>query len=185
MPVWTSGSKRSRSWVRTIPITDDDIKAIGKDPKTALKFPPKYGFGDNAYVVHLDISHQLHCLNTLRFIAWGQFDEAAKQPYSDLHWHHVAHCTEVLRENMMCSADLDVVTSNWKETQDVPFADFNLNKKCTDAEMLIQPQDMREVPMEDEITGSMGFTRWTWNMDMRMTTLLEVPPEHIIKISAE
>ncbi|GAW21839.1 hypothetical protein ANO14919_113650 [Xylariales sp. No.14919] len=166
-------------WVRTFPITEQDVVAIGKDPRTAVKFPPDYGFGDNAYVAQLDIFHQLHCLNALRLIAWGQFkqeDKAANRPFSDLHWHHVAHCTEVLRENLMCSANLDVVTFNWKETQNVPFPDFNLNKKCTDAETLIEwqeenalsaetsrgfsrPEGAREVPMEDEYYRLYGLDR--------------------------
>ncbi|KAI0503270.1 hypothetical protein F5B22DRAFT_559680 [Xylaria bambusicola] len=166
-------------WVRTFPITEADIISIGKDPRTAVKFPAEYGFGDNAYVAQLDIFHQLHCLNTLRLIAWGQFEpaqEAAKRPYSDLHWHHVAHCTEVLRENLMCNANLDVVTFNWKETQEVPFPDFNLNKRCTDAELLIRwqeanalpveasrnfsrPEGVREVPMEDEYYRLYGLDK--------------------------
>jgi hypothetical protein len=166
-------------WIRTFPITAEDVRGIGKDPELAVKFPPEYGFGDDAYVAQLDIFHQLHCLNLLRHIAWGEFDrdgKTAKRPYSDLHWIHVAHCTEILRENLMCSANLDVITFNWKETQDLPFADFNLNKKCTNAEILMEwqkdntivaekarnftrPAGAKQVPISDEYYRIFGIEK--------------------------
>lgn len=88
----------------------------------------------------------------------------------------MAHCTEVLRENLMCSANLDVITFNWKETQDLPFADFNLNKKCTNAGILMdwqgknalaterarnftRPPGAREMPIGDEYKGIYGVER--------------------------
>jgi hypothetical protein len=157
-------------WIRTFPITADDIVGIGKDPRTAVKFPPDYGFGDDAYVAMLDIFHQLHCLNVLRTLAWEAFDRdgvTAKEPYPEIHWLHVGHCTEIVRENLMCNANLDVITFNWKETQLQPYPDFDLNKKCTNAEILMgwqehnalptkrsinftRPDGAQQVPMEDE-----------------------------------
>jgi len=145
-------------WIRTFPITADDVRGIGKDPELTVKFPPEYGFGDDAYVAQLDLFHQLHCLNLLRHIAWGEYDrdgKTAKRPYSDLHWIHVAHCTEILLENLACSANLDVITFNWKETQDLPFADFNTNKKCTNAEILVDWQEKNTIVAE----RARNFTR--------------------------
>lgn len=145
-------------WIRTFPITANDVRGIGKDPELAVKFPPEYGFGDDAYVAQLDIFHQLHCLNLLRHIAWGEFDRdgvTAKRPYSDLHWIHVAHCTEVIRENLVCGANLDVITFNWKETQDLPFADFSVNKKCSNTEVLMEWQEKNTIVAE----RARNFTR--------------------------
>lgn len=73
-------TRKALEWVRTFPITEADILAIGKDPRTAVKFPPEYGFGDNSYVAQLDIFHQLHCLNALHLIAWSSHRQEKKQP---------------------------------------------------------------------------------------------------------
>ncbi|KAI3322289.1 hypothetical protein HD806DRAFT_523640 [Xylariaceae sp. AK1471] len=166
-------------WIRTFPITADDVVKIGKDPITAVKFPPEYGFGDDAYVGTLDIFHQLHCLNVLRKLAWEEFDrdgKTAKQPYEGIHWLYVGHCAEILRENVMCNANLDVYTFQWKETQVQPYPDFDLNKKCTDLNILVdwqeknalptkksinftRPHGAQQVPMEDEFYRMFGLTK--------------------------
>lgn len=88
----------------------------------------------------------------------------------------VAHCVEILEENLVCNANLDVVTFNWKETQDRPFPDFSANKKCTNAEILVdwqvkntlpadrastftRPPGAKEVPLGDEYFGVFGAER--------------------------
>jgi len=137
-----------------IPIATNDVVRIGKDPKTTVKFLPEYGFGDDSYVAQLDIFHQLHCLNTLRILAWEAFDRDAmksKQPYPETHWPHVGQCTAVLRENLMCNANLDVITFNWKDTQHQRYPNFNLNKRCVDAEILMSRQEQNTLPTERSI----------------------------------
>ncbi|KAI0388970.1 hypothetical protein F5Y17DRAFT_165315 [Xylariaceae sp. FL0594] len=167
-------------WIRTFPISESDVLRLGKDPRTAVKFPPDYGFGDGAYVAQLDIFHQLHCLNTLRLIAWEAFDMdkllLSKKKYPEIHWLHVSHCTEVLRQNLLCNANLDVVTFVWKETQTLPYSDFDLNKKCVDADVLMdwqsvntlpterainftRPEGARQMPMEEEYFRMFGLQR--------------------------
>lgn len=130
--------------IQSFPITADDVRKLGKDPEVTVKFPIDYGYGEDAYVAQLDIFHQMHCLNLLRHIAWGEFDrdgKTAKKPYTELHWMHVSHCTEIVAENLLCNANLDVLTFNWVETQDLPFSDFNLRKKCTNFDAIVAWQD--------------------------------------------
>ena len=46
-----------------IPITDEDVRKMGKDPKSVARVPPKYrkDYGDGAIVL-MDFAHQMHCL---------------------------------------------------------------------------------------------------------------------------
>ncbi|KAK8004826.1 hypothetical protein PG990_010863 [Apiospora arundinis] len=99
------------------------VQELGKDPATAAQYPLSYGAGyAGHYVAQLDLFHQLNCLNLLRHAAWSEHTRdgrTAKKPYSALHW-----------------------------TQDLPFADFNLRKKCTDVETLVQWQEDHALPVE-------------------------------------
>ncbi|UKZ82910.1 hypothetical protein TrVFT333_010710 [Trichoderma virens FT-333] len=59
---------------RVFPVTRADIIRLGKDPETAVKLDPEiWGLGNDAYATALDIYHQLHCVNTLRQIAYGTY----------------------------------------------------------------------------------------------------------------
>lgn len=59
---------------RVFPVTRSDILKMSKDPSTAVKLEDDlWGLGDDAYATILDVYHQLHCLNSLRQIAYGQY----------------------------------------------------------------------------------------------------------------
>lgn len=46
-----------------IPITDEDVRNMGKDPNSVTRVPIQYrkDYGDGALVV-LEFAHQMHCL---------------------------------------------------------------------------------------------------------------------------
>lgn len=144
--------------IRTFPISGADVRALGKDPATAVRYPTSYGLGSDAYVAQLDVFHQIHCLNLLRSTAWAEFSRdpaVGKRPYSDLHWIHVSHCTEILMQNIMCTGSMDLVTFNWKQTQDLPFADFNVNHQCRDFDAIVKWQEENALSVE----RARNFTR--------------------------
>lgn len=65
-------------------------------------------------VVGLDVFHQLHCLDSLRqslrperYTHPDKRDEDASQ----VRLKHWDHCVEMIRQNLMCSADISPV--NW------------------------------------------------------------------------
>ncbi|KAF4454916.1 hypothetical protein F53441_2655 [Fusarium austroafricanum] len=136
--------------IRVFPITENEVRRLGKDPELLVKFPPEYGLGDNAYMAQIDMFHQIHCLNLLRHLAWAEYNRngTAKKPFSDLHWVHVSHCTDILMQNLMCNGNLDIITFNWVETQTNPFPDFGVMHQCRDFDAISEWQDKHSVPKE-------------------------------------
>ncbi|KAK4076824.1 hypothetical protein Purlil1_12591 [Purpureocillium lilacinum] len=60
--------------IRPIPVTREQIIKMGKNPDTVAKLEDHiWGLGDNAYVAALDLFHNLHCLNSLRQAAYGNY----------------------------------------------------------------------------------------------------------------
>ncbi|KAF5671243.1 hypothetical protein FHETE_4213 [Fusarium heterosporum] len=136
--------------IRVFPITENEVRRLGKDPELLVKFPPEYGLGNNAYMAQIDMFHQIHCLNLLRHLAWAEYHRngTAKKPFSELHWIHVSHCTDILMQNLMCNGNLDIITFNWVETQTNPFPDFAVNHQCRDFDAIYEWQDKHSVPKE-------------------------------------
>ncbi|KAI1020182.1 hypothetical protein LB503_006019 [Fusarium chuoi] len=136
--------------IRVFPITESEVRRLGKDPELLVRFPQEYGLGDNAYMAQIDMFHQIHCLNLLRHLAWAEYNRngTAKKRFSDLHWIHVSHCTDILMQNLMCNGNFDIITFNWVETQSNPFPDFAVNHQCRDFDAIYEWQDKHSVPKE-------------------------------------
>jgi hypothetical protein len=124
-----------------IPISADEVKKLGKDPKTAVKFPESFGYGSDAYVAQVDVFHQIHCLDALR-------EEMHRNYYSGLPSSsrntmqkvHINHCVHVLLQNLLCESSVDLITYNWMEGLHFPFPDFDLTHQCRSFEALLDWQ---------------------------------------------
>lgn len=148
--------------IRVFPISESELKRLGKDPAVSVKFPPEYGLGDDAYMAQIDMFHQLHCLNLLRHQAWKAYDHNAtvhSEPYRPLHWIHVSHCTDILLKNIMCAGSVDIVTYQWLESQHRPWPDFDVNHKCRNYDDIWDWQEKNTVPVEwgRNVTRPVGF----------------------------
>lgn len=117
-------------------ITHDDVLRIGKDPQRAIRFNPAWGLGEDLYMAEVDVFHQIHCLNMLRKALVTNYDY-----YWGRRWGfappldfrtHLRHCTSVLLQGLMCHADAEVITHEWREDQPWPFPDFGVVKQCRD-----------------------------------------------------
>ena len=127
---WEKMVDHEVSWVSAA-----DLISMGKDPSVTVKIPPRYGAGDDAYAVETDSLHKIHCLNRIRKDVY--FDYYWGKIYPDkntteLHRWHTNHCIYILLQSLMCDANTDLIPLVWREIQEHPAQDFNLNRKCGD-----------------------------------------------------
>lgn len=112
---------------RVFPLTKNDIIKMGKDPRYVAKLENDlWGLGDDAYVGTFDVYHQLHCLNSLRHIAYGTYYNSSmvKPTNPDVPEHHINHCVDMLMQALQCSGNVNLMTLDWVESQHYPFPDM-------------------------------------------------------------
>jgi hypothetical protein len=126
-------------------ISREDIVQIQKDPKISIVPPESWGMGkdshgDPNFFMEIDVFHQLHCLNALRKglihnydYYWGR--EYGFTPKSNFE-RHLNHCLDILRQTLMCHADVEAVVFNWRETQVAPYPDFGVYRTCKNWDVL-------------------------------------------------
>lgn len=151
------------AWTRVsdggwILIDANDVSKMGKDPSLASQASAsllsKLGkpTTEPMYFGMIDSFHQIHCLNTIRKHAyWDQYYAGPYGPFDshnahELHWTHISHCFDMLLQNLMCSANADVVTGVWMDGQKYPFPDFSVNKKCRNFEQLWEWNEDNKIP---------------------------------------
>ncbi|KAH6633942.1 hypothetical protein B0J18DRAFT_405658 [Chaetomium sp. MPI-SDFR-AT-0129] len=68
---------------------------------------------DGGYVGGLGISHSLHCLKRIKqYLHPDYYYNHEEQDWKEL-YSHVDHCLESLRQEILCSADVNVYTLKW------------------------------------------------------------------------
>ncbi|KAF3917711.1 hypothetical protein ABW20_dc0100293 [Dactylellina cionopaga] len=123
----------SVSRVAMFSISTSDVIKLGKDPSKTVRLPESLGFPPETHLAQLDSVHQIHCLNALRKAVFSDYYfDTKKKKLNRLHWIHLSHCAGIILQNLMCQSNLDIITLNWVNTQQNPFPDFSVNKKCRD-----------------------------------------------------
>ncbi|KAM3073411.1 hypothetical protein ACMFMG_004690 [Clarireedia jacksonii] len=153
-------------------LTKQEVEAIGKNATECAKTMPEWGYGPETYMAEIDVFHQLHCLDALRRTNvlnydyyWGK-DWGYEPPV--MFESHVDHCIDILRQNIMCNANMEMLTYNWRHTQHNPFPDIGANKLCRDFDALLRWQE--EVELKDEPA------KWEKIVRPADAVLLEMPP---------
>ncbi|KAF5875878.1 uncharacterized protein Bfra_002274 [Botrytis fragariae] len=116
--------------------------------KNPVKVPAEYGGGRLAFA---EAIHQLHCLESLwRHTYPDCYREAARKiKTNDQEWHdHMDHCVGMLRQKLMCDADVHLVAYNWSKGHDAPHPSFNTARQCRSFEAV------RQYVMENALDGS-------------------------------
>ncbi|KAI0480009.1 hypothetical protein F4859DRAFT_478102 [Xylaria cf. heliscus] len=137
--------------VNLISISEDEIRKLGKDPSLAIRSPESWwseSWGDG-YLGQIDVFHQIHCLNMLRQGLVTNYNYYYGKKYGlspPLQFGmHLNHCLGTVLENLMCHADVDIVTFNWRESQNDPFPDFAVRKQCRDFEAVVELQRKKKL----------------------------------------
>jgi len=61
-------------------------------------------------------------------------------------WHeHVDHCTDMIRQKLMCDADASLITYNWLRNHYYPHPNFNVEHQCRDYDRLLEIAEERKV----------------------------------------
>ncbi|KAJ7653983.1 hypothetical protein DFH06DRAFT_1203397 [Mycena polygramma] len=127
----------------------------------AIKLPNRtWPLSDReSYVSTLDIFHQLHCLDTLRKQASTGYN------YHRVSGKHIRHCIGVLRQALMCSADITTVVWQWSEKLQIAEQRDDIVHVCRDFDQIREWADQRtfldlevdfSVYIDDDLTVSGG-----------------------------
>lgn len=99
---------------------------------------------EGGYLVTLDVFHELHCLNTLRKYIY-------RESYPDMHTEdaqieHVDHCIDLLRQVLMCHADISLHTYGWRNDYRWPWPNFEIEHECRSWDTLMDWAKEHHVP---------------------------------------
>jgi hypothetical protein len=114
-----------------------------------VQINPKHGGGFPANVEGL---HHLHCLNLLRQSLYYNIDyyraEGKGAFVNDdmIVKHHVSHCLDIIRQQLMCTADTGLLGQVWWDVnQPKAFVDFNTDHKCKNFDAIRQWAQERQI----------------------------------------
>jgi hypothetical protein len=140
--------------IRVIPVTKETVVRLGKDPNTAVRLEDEiWGLGDDAYAAIFDVYHHLHCLNSLRKIAYGNYYNESQGRAGELKLRemHINHCTDILFQALQCSGNVNLLTLHWVETQDAPWPDMSVKRQCIDFDHLTEFRKQVSIDMDKYI----------------------------------
>ncbi|KAL4942954.1 hypothetical protein BDV06DRAFT_211448 [Aspergillus oleicola] len=90
------------------------------------------------YIVEVDVFHQLHCLHHLHKKAWGHEMGLNTSNLDEVSafWQHLDHCSESLRQSLMCSSDVSTIHWVWSDEYQRWQADGRVAHTCRNFEAI-------------------------------------------------
>ncbi|KAG2028572.1 hypothetical protein BDR03DRAFT_822552, partial [Suillus americanus] len=89
-------------------------------------------------MVSMEAPHQLHCLvsyTTPKYYGHAYIVFHNKPETVRMHLHH---CIEMIRLNIICDADVTMITWDWVQGRDIPYPpNFNTRHQCRNYEKIL------------------------------------------------
>ncbi|KUJ23458.1 uncharacterized protein LY89DRAFT_183107 [Mollisia scopiformis] len=115
-----------------IRLTHNEMLWAGYDIHDALLLD------DGDHTAILNVHHQLHCLNAIRKMTYIDYYTALGQHESHaLAKNHVDHCIEMLRQSLICYADISVMPYI-KDGEGHVRPDFDVAMQCRDYDRIVK-----------------------------------------------
>ncbi|KZM19143.1 uncharacterized protein EKO05_0010178 [Ascochyta rabiei] len=136
---------------RVYPVSQSELIKMNVDPSTVAKLEDStWGLGDDAYAAIFDVYHHVHCLNSLRHIAYGDYYNKSQARAHTVKQReiHINHCIDILLQGIQCNANLDLIPLHWVETQEYPFPDMSINKMCVNFDGLTEWRREHTIDMD-------------------------------------
>ncbi|KAI0947367.1 hypothetical protein AcV7_009811 [Taiwanofungus camphoratus] len=153
---------RISTGVKPTRISRDVLEKIGKrDRPSSVKFRDEDGGG---YMVSLEVTHQLHCLNMLRKYVYHEYYESWDPSFlakPEVFRTHLDHCVEMIRQNIMCHGDVGLITYEWVKGFSLPYPDFNTLHQCRNFDKILDWSYAHEIHIPRN-----HVTRWGDEVDL-------------------
>ncbi|KAF2838637.1 hypothetical protein M501DRAFT_975262 [Patellaria atrata CBS 101060] len=132
---------------RVTMITEEEYAAIPYDIETT-KVPEEAGGG---YMGSLEVIHHLHCLNFMRKSSiWNhEYYKNRSAEFTDSDrttHHHFDHCADMLRQKLMCDADVTIIPYRWVKGHADPYPNFNTLHSCRNFDSIREWSVRRQIP---------------------------------------
>jgi hypothetical protein len=115
-----------------------------------VQIHPKYGGGFPATIEGI---HHLHCLNLIRQSLYYNIDYYRSQGKGAfvnnemIVRHHVSHCLDMIRQQLMCFPDTGIMGQVWwDQDHPKPFVDFSTKHKCKNFDAIRDWAKQRQIP---------------------------------------
>ncbi|KAA8914631.1 hypothetical protein FN846DRAFT_925985 [Sphaerosporella brunnea] len=123
----------------------------------------KYSEADGGgYMGYIEVFHQLHCVKMLwKHTYIEQFPELQKilKSKPKVYHAHLDHCADVLRQNLMCTGDVNIMTYNWVKGVKKPWPNFTNSRTCKNFAPVLQYALEHEVVLKQgtQVTKTSGI----------------------------
>ncbi|TQS34564.1 hypothetical protein Golomagni_05046 [Golovinomyces magnicellulatus] len=148
---WESLGVNSNQKDRALAVPEGQATKAGFR-SSQVQINPKYGGG---YPANVEGLHHLHCLNLVRQALYYNVNyyralgTGAFANNDFIVQHHVSHCLDILRQQLMCTPNTSLLGQVWWDRKaPKAFVDFNTEHKCRNFEAIRAWAEERQLSEE-------------------------------------